>query len=227
MSKLRLVPKPPARRRHKVRLDAPAAQTVAVTGDFSAWDAEGRPLKRGADGVWEATLLLAPGRYEYRLLVDGQWADDPACPERIWNEFGTQNCVLRVESPAAPVKPLFTKKELDGYRKALSDLEARLDRTLAHDQRELMRADDPDVPGGPLPATADAETDAQQEVELGLIANESNELAEVRAALERIDAGTFGRCENCGKAITRTRLKAVPYARTCVRCASMSQAIAG
>jgi RNA polymerase-binding transcription factor len=116
---------------------------------------------------------------------------------------------------------------LDGYRQALTALAARLDRTLAHDQRELMRADEPDVPGGQMPATADEEGDTREEVELGLIATESNELAEVRAALERIDAGTFGRCENCGKAITRTRLKALPYARTCARCATMSQAIAG
>jgi RNA polymerase-binding transcription factor DksA len=73
----------------------------------------------------------------------------------------------------------------------------------------------------------DEENDGLQEVELGLIANESNLLAEVRAALGRIEAGTFGRCEGCGKAITRTRLKAVPYARACVRCAKESQALAG
>src|SRR4051812_14465039 len=142
MSKLRLV-KPPARRRVKVRLDAPAADSVAVTGDFNAWDLEGRPLKRGADGIWEVTLLLAPGRYEYRFLVDGRWADDPACTERVPNGFGSDNCVLRVEDPAAKPKPLFTQKELDGYRKALLALANRLDRNLAHDQRELMRADDP------------------------------------------------------------------------------------
>jgi DnaK suppressor protein len=227
MSKLRLVPKPPSRRRYAFRLDAPAAQSVAVTGDFSAWDPEGRRLKRGRDGVWEATLLLAPGRYEYRFLVDGRWADDPACPDRVPNGFGSENCVLRVEGQAAKAKPLFSGKELEGYRTALNALAARLDRTLAHDQRELMRADEPDVPGGPMPATADEGSEARREVELGLIANESSELAEVRAALERIDAGTFGRCENCAKAITRTRLKALPYARTCVRCATMSQAIAG
>jgi RNA polymerase-binding transcription factor len=227
MSKLRLVPKPPSRRRCQVRLDAPAAQTVAVTGDFTDWDLEGRPLKRGLDGVWQATLLLAPGRYEYRFLVDGHWADDPGCAERVPSGFGSENCVLRVEAPAAKPKPLFTQKELDGYRKALVALANRLDRNLAHDQRELMRADEPDTPGGPMSATADEEDGRREEVELGLIANESNVLAEVRAALDRIDAGTFGRCEACGKAITRTRLKAIPYARTCVRCAKMSQAMAG
>lgn len=226
MSKLRLV-KPPARRRCQVRLDAPAAQSVAVTGDFTAWDPAGRPLKRGPDGVWQATLLLAPGRYEYRYLVDGQWADDPACAERVPNGFGSENCVLRVDAPAAKPKPLFTQRELDGYRKQLVALADRLDRNLARDQRELGHADETDVPGGPMPSTDDEENDGQQEVELGVIANESDLLNEVRAALDRIDAGTFGRCEGCGKAITRSRLKAIPYARTCAKCAKMSQAMAG
>jgi RNA polymerase-binding transcription factor DksA len=200
---------------------------VAVTGDFNAWDLEGRPLKRGRDGVWEVTLLLAPGRYEYRFLVDGQWADDPACAERVPNGFGSDNCVLRVEGAVAQPKPLFDKKELDGYRKALLALAGRLDRNLARDRRELAHAEETDLPDGPMPSTADEQNDGLQEVELGLIANESDLLAEVRGALDRLDAGTFGRCEGCGKAITRTRLKAVPYARTCVRCAKEAQAMAG
>ena len=38
------------------------------------------------------------------------------------------------------------------------------------------------------------------------------------AALERIESGTYGACELCGKQIPRTRLAAIPYASCCVSC---------
>jgi len=44
-------------------------------------------------------------------------------------------------------------------------------------------------------------------------------LAELDAALQRVDRGTFGTCERCGDAIPDARLLARPTARTCVPCA--------
>ena len=44
------------------------------------------------------------------------------------------------------------------------------------------------------------------------------EVAELDAALARLDGGTWGRCERCGGAIGRDRLRAVPEARFCVPC---------
>lgn len=46
----------------------------------------------------------------------------------------------------------------------------------------------------------------------------ANQLREVRAALERIDAGTFGVCVGCEEAINRKRLAAVPWAASCIVC---------
>lgn len=43
-------------------------------------------------------------------------------------------------------------------------------------------------------------------------------LAEVQAALKKIDAGTYGRCENCGNPIPRERLLAFPTARHDLKC---------
>ena len=45
--------------------------------------------------------------------------------------------------------------------------------------------------------------------------------------LGRIDAGTFGTCEECGKRIAKARLAAVPYARRCDRCPPAAQSMAG
>lgn len=58
----------------------------------------------------------------------------------------------------------------------------------------------------------------EQEFTLGLIENEEEMLREVDEALERIENGTFGKCESCGKTIPKTRLKAIPRASLCVAC---------
>ena len=90
------VVKGPRTRRCKFILDAPHATAVAVAGSFNDWADDARRLKRGTDGVWETTLLLPPGRYEYRFVVDGEWRDDPGCPERVPNGHGSENCILIV-----------------------------------------------------------------------------------------------------------------------------------
>jgi RNA polymerase-binding transcription factor DksA len=45
------------------------------------------------------------------------------------------------------------------------------------------------------------------------------EIARIRDALHRIDDGTYGVCVSCGEDIKEARLKAVPYAPTCIKCA--------
>ena len=72
---------------------APEAQTVKLAGDFTGWEQSPVMLRKSKDGTWTATLALPPGTYQYRLLVDGQWRDDPQCPTRRGNPFGTENCV--------------------------------------------------------------------------------------------------------------------------------------
>jgi RNA polymerase-binding transcription factor DksA len=49
-------------------------------------------------------------------------------------------------------------------------------------------------------------------------------LAETNAAIDRIDTGTYGRCERCGDAIGRQRLLALPAVRFCLSCAAVAQA---
>ncbi len=75
----------------------PEAESVLVAGDFTGWTQAPLPLKKGRTGIWKTTVALEPGRYEYRLLVNGEWRDDPACPNRHPNPFGGENCVRIVE----------------------------------------------------------------------------------------------------------------------------------
>jgi len=78
-------------------LYAPEAQEVALVGDFTEWEMNPIRLKRQKSGQWKVSVALAPGTYQYRFLVDGQWQDDPVCAQRIANPFGGENCVRVVE----------------------------------------------------------------------------------------------------------------------------------
>lgn len=46
---------------------------------------------------------------------------------------------------------------------------------------------------------------------------------QISAALERIDAGTYGSCTGCGGAIATARLEVLPYAHTCIDCQSRAE----
>jgi 1,4-alpha-glucan branching enzyme len=72
------------------------AKQVSVCGEFNAWSPGATPMKRQADGHWETTLALSSGRYEYKLLVDGEWISDPAAQNSVANQYGSFNSVVEV-----------------------------------------------------------------------------------------------------------------------------------
>ncbi|MBL1084751.1 TraR/DksA C4-type zinc finger protein [Streptomyces actinomycinicus] len=57
-----------------------------------------------------------------------------------------------------------------------------------------------------------------REHELALAANARETLTQTERALERLDAGTYGLCENCGNPIGKARMQAFPRATLCVEC---------
>jgi RNA polymerase-binding transcription factor DksA len=57
-----------------------------------------------------------------------------------------------------------------------------------------------------------------------LLANEQYIVSESRDALRRMDVGTYGVCESCGRRIAKARLEAIPYTRFCVKCAETADA---
>jgi RNA polymerase-binding protein DksA len=58
----------------------------------------------------------------------------------------------------------------------------------------------------------------EREHEMSLANNSRDLLVQVERALGRLDAGTYGRCENCGNPIPKARLQAFPRATLCVTC---------
>jgi hypothetical protein len=85
-----------ALKRIPLRVRAEGAKEVVVTGDFTQWAKDKIRLSPAAGGEWIAQLELAPGEYQYRLIVDGEWRDHAEAARRVPNTFGTQNCVLVV-----------------------------------------------------------------------------------------------------------------------------------
>jgi RNA polymerase-binding protein DksA len=71
---------------------------------------------------------------------------------------------------------------------------------------------------------ADIGSDAyEQEFTLSLMENEEGTLDAIESALERIEDGTYGECEECGVKIPKARLNAIPYSTMCVKCAEQIQ----
>ena len=117
----------------------------------------------------------------------------------------------------------FKTEELETYRNALDSLRARLRGDLDQMTDEALRRSQPESSGNlsnvPLHLADVGTENYDQEFTLGLIENEQTTLEQVQEALNRIDAGTFGKCEKCGEVIARQRLQYLPYVRHCIQCA--------
>lgn len=83
-------------KRTDVRVAMGEAREVILTGDFTGWATDRIRMERDDFGLWTVALRLAPGEYQYRLIVDGEWRDDPAAPKSVPNPFGSHNAVLTV-----------------------------------------------------------------------------------------------------------------------------------
>lgn len=82
---------------------------VQLVGDMNAWNPENTNLEL-KDGVWQTTLYLAPGQYSYLVVLDGSKQLDPGNKERIDNNMGGSNSLLRVGEKAGKVPEIFTDR---------------------------------------------------------------------------------------------------------------------
>jgi DnaK suppressor protein len=63
----------------------------------------------------------------------------------------------------------------------------------------------------------------ERETEFAMNEHETAELGDIEAALERIEAGTYGQCTDCGVIIPPARLSAYPTAKRCVDCQTLAE----
>ncbi|MFQ5679866.1 MAG: glycoside hydrolase family 13 [Gemmatimonadota bacterium] len=81
-------------------LDAPAASSVSLAGDFTDWTPQVELQDLDGDGIWTALVPLTPGVHEYMFVVDGStWVTDPYAERYADDGFGNRNAVLAIATP--------------------------------------------------------------------------------------------------------------------------------
>jgi len=86
-----------AKRRIAFTYRAEPGLKVFLAGSFNNWDPSAKEMKESKkSGIYSATMLLAPGSYEYKFVINGTWCADPECSDWVQNDHGTLNSVKLV-----------------------------------------------------------------------------------------------------------------------------------
>lgn len=114
------------------------------------------------------------------------------------------------------------KKDLENFKALLEQQRAKIADGLSHIQKDNLNRSQKDASGdlsGYSFHMADQATDNfDRDFSLDLASSGQDLLNAIDEALEKIKEGTYGLCENCEKPISAKRLKAVPYAKLCIKC---------
>jgi len=120
------------------------------------------------------------------------------------------------------VKNKYTKKELQEFKKLVVKKKEEMLDDIQHISDDTLKKSQKDASGdisGYTYHMADVATDSyDREFSLGLASSDRNFIYELDDTLKRIEDGTFGICQDCKSLISKSRLKAVPHARNCVKC---------
>lgn len=73
----------------------PNAKKVILSGEFNNWNEDELVMKNTPEG-WQIPYVLAPGNYQYKYIVDGQWMTDPRNPH-LASQHGHTNSVLSIK----------------------------------------------------------------------------------------------------------------------------------
>jgi RNA polymerase-binding protein DksA len=120
------------------------------------------------------------------------------------------------------LKKKLNKKELAEFKKIVLKRKEEISDEIKHISDDTLKKSQKEASGdisGYTYHMADVATDNyDREFSLGLASSERKSLFELDDALKRIEEGVFGICEECKLLISKSRLKAVPSARLCVKC---------
>jgi RNA polymerase-binding protein DksA len=119
------------------------------------------------------------------------------------------------------------KKDLKRFEKKLLSERERLAKSLEKLEQSVLKRTQRES-SGDLSAysihMADLGTDAiERENDLQVASVEGRLLIEINEAISRIEDGTYGSCETCGKSIDHNRLAVVPQARLCLKCQEQAE----
>lgn len=125
------------------------------------------------------------------------------------------------------MKKKFSKKDLIYFKKLILKKKEEVLDQIKHISDDTLKKSQKDAAGdisGYTYHMADIATDTyDREFSLSLASNERKIIYEIDDAIKKIEEGTFGVCEMCKNLIAKTRLKALPYARLCLKCQQNSE----
>lgn len=132
----------------------------------------------------------------------------------------TKSRVTRVKTATIPKptpKPL--TREMLEIRQRLTSMLQKARHDIAHEvkgasERDLAHIND----------TSDMAADAAEgDLALRIAESETVEAGEIERAIQKVDDGTYGTCENCGAEINTERLHFLPYVTLCIKCQGLSE----
>ena len=92
------VTKKPALKSVTFTVHAEAGQDVRLAGSFTDWETKAKKMTfKKTNGVYSATVKLAPGEYQYKFIIGDKWATDDQNTEFVPNDKGTFNSKLVVK----------------------------------------------------------------------------------------------------------------------------------
>ncbi|NLE92156.1 MAG: hypothetical protein GX598_06445 [Elusimicrobia bacterium] len=119
-------------------------------------------------------------------------------------------------------KKRMLKAELAAFKKLILKKKEDIIEHIREISEETVKKSQKDASGDISSYTyhmADVATDNyDREFSMGRVSEDREFLFELDDALKRIEDGSFGICEDCGALVSKTRLKAVPSARLCIKC---------
>lgn len=97
---------------------APKARAVFLAGEMNDWQADTLPMVKNAQGQWQLTVYLEPGRWSYKFVQDGMWLTDEHNPLKHSDGQGGYNSMLQVGTP----DPLFQPRVNPNERSTLQEI---------------------------------------------------------------------------------------------------------
>lgn len=125
-----------------------------------------------------------------------------------------------------PKSSSLTSEEIHAFRNHLLDLRARLRGDVTAIAENALSKGEPEAVSKtsmPIHMAEAGSDNFEQEFSLSLMMSGRDTLDKVEKALQRIEAGTFGLCESCSTSIPKGRLRALPFAARCVKCAETAE----
>jgi DnaK suppressor protein len=110
------------------------------------------------------------------------------------------------------------------YKDRLLSLRARLRNDVTSMTDAALHHDGSENSTMPIHMAELGSDNFEQEFTLSLLATEEDTLGAIEGALERVENGTYGTCEECSGSIPKARLDALPHTPVCVKCAATRDA---